>query len=109
MLLPILLLGVLSFSLSWIATLIIKNLAPRFGFVDKPGHRKIHSNPKPLGGGIAVFLAIFLPLLAILAFAWVGPAPARPDWLAYVGGIRKETPLAIGILGAMLLMHLLGL
>ena len=31
-------------------------LAPRVGLVDKPGHRKIHAAPKPLGGGAGIFL-----------------------------------------------------
>ena len=35
----------------------MKRIAPRLGFVDKPGGRKIHSNPKPLGGGVATGVA----------------------------------------------------
>ena len=41
--------GVVSFALSCGLTRGMIWLAPRIGFVDKPGHRKIHAKPKPLG------------------------------------------------------------
>jgi UDP-GlcNAc:undecaprenyl-phosphate GlcNAc-1-phosphate transferase len=36
----------------------------RIGLVDDPGHRKIHAEPIPLAGGLAVVTALVLPLLA---------------------------------------------
>jgi UDP-GlcNAc:undecaprenyl-phosphate GlcNAc-1-phosphate transferase len=36
----------------------------RTNLVDDPGHRKIHSAPVPLAGGLAVLTGILLPLLA---------------------------------------------
>jgi UDP-GlcNAc:undecaprenyl-phosphate GlcNAc-1-phosphate transferase len=100
-------LGVGSFVISWIATFAMIRIAPRIGFVDKPGHRKIHANPKPLGGGVAIFLAVAVPLLAVLAYAWLGSG-AKVD-PALLGGVRMKTPLAGGIILAMMGMHLLGL
>lgn len=38
----------------------------RTNLVDDPGHRKIHSEPVPLAGGLAVMTAIVLPI----AFGW---------------------------------------
>ncbi len=35
----------------------------RTGLVDDPGHRKIHSEPVPLAGGLAVFTGLAVPLL----------------------------------------------
>lgn len=108
MILRLLSLPVLSFVISWVATEVMKRLAPRIGFVDRPGHRKIHHNPKPLGGGVAVFLGIALPLAAGLV--WVNvtrPSPSADP--AYWSGARQQTPLALGMLGAMLLIHMLGL
>jgi UDP-GlcNAc:undecaprenyl-phosphate GlcNAc-1-phosphate transferase len=35
----------------------------RHGLVDDPGHRKIHAQPTPLAGGLAVLTGIFTPLL----------------------------------------------
>lgn len=35
-------------------------LAPRFGLVDRPGGRKAHQAPTPLGGGVAIWGAVVL-------------------------------------------------
>lgn len=35
----------------------------RTGLVDDPGHRKIHTEPVPLAGGLAVFTGLAVPLL----------------------------------------------
>src|SRR3954462_9092531 len=106
-------LAVGSFVISWIATFSMIRIAPRIGFVDKPGHRKIHSNPKPLGGGVSIFLGVVLPLLAVLIYAWLPSnlqhsESAAPEH-ALLGGVRLKTPLALGIGMAMAGMHLLGL
>jgi UDP-GlcNAc:undecaprenyl-phosphate GlcNAc-1-phosphate transferase len=96
-----------SFVIAWVATFAMIRVAPRIGFVDKPGHRKIHSNPKPLGGGVAIFLGVVVPLIVVLIAARV--AGASGEWAPYFGGVVKKTPLAVGIVLAMLGMHLLGL
>ncbi|HEY0704370.1 MAG TPA: MraY family glycosyltransferase [Candidatus Acidoferrales bacterium] len=44
-------------------TVPIRHLALRFGMVDKPGPRKVHVNPIPLLGGIAIYLGFVLALL----------------------------------------------
>ena len=115
----ILLLAVAAFVLSFGFTLAMKHVVPRVGFVDKPGHRKIHHAPKPLGGGVAIFLAVALPLLA--AVLVVPGLPPHPDSAmarstparAYVADLQKEvrqqTPLALTFLGATLLLHIVGL
>jgi UDP-GlcNAc:undecaprenyl-phosphate GlcNAc-1-phosphate transferase len=111
MILPILCLPLISFIVSWMATLLIRQIAPRIGFVDKPGGRKIHANPKPLGGGVAILAGVALPLLGaliVLHSPLVGGHNISLD-PAYVGGAGERTPLALGLLGAMLAMHLLGL
>src|SRR5271170_777627 len=41
----------------------IRDLALRFGMVDKPGPRKVHLNPIPLLGGIAIYLGFILAVL----------------------------------------------
>jgi len=97
-----------SFVLSWLFTAAMKRIAPRWGFVDNPGHRKIHIQPKPLGGGVAIFWAFALPVAAVLVGSWFFH-PERSDWAASVGGIRLRSSLAWAILGCTLAMHLLGL
>src|SRR3954466_7246582 len=100
-------LAVGSFVISWIVTFAMIRIAPWIGFVDKPGHRKIHSNPKPLGGGVAIFVGVVLPLLAIVIGARV--VGGAGEYAPYLGGVRLKTPLALGIVLAMAGMHLLGL
>ncbi len=111
MVLPILCLPFVSFIISWLATLLIRRVAPRIGFVDKPGGRKIHANPKPLGGGVAILAGVALPLVGALVLLHTPLVSGHDLKLdpAYVGGAGERTPLALGLLGAMLCMHLLGL
>lgn len=113
----------LSFLLAVVCTAVVRRVALRAGFVDRPGHRKVHAAPRPLGGGTAIFLALALPMLAGLAVARAEPedlvraaasvhasleSPARA-LAVHVGGIRQQTPLALSVLLAALAMHLLGL
>src|SRR5437016_908113 len=115
--LPIVGLILLSFALSWLLTFTMKRIAPRLGFVDKPGGRKIHANPKPLGGGVAIFWAFALPLLVAIAQAhilplgtWHTPMANEQGRLdkALAGGIRLHTPMAMTLFGAALVLHILG-
>lgn len=99
----------ISFLISWCMTLLVKHLAPRFNFVDKPGHRKIHYVPKPLGGGIAIFVAIALPLLAGIAGIHFVSPPSDPRLIPYFTGAIQQVPLGLGVLIALFAIHLLGL
>lgn len=59
------------FLLSVTLTPIMRRIAPLLGFLDHPGTRKVHSLPKPLLGGAAIFLSfvsIVLGDLTILNF-----------------------------------------
>src|SRR5271155_3265073 len=47
-------------------TVPIRHLALRYGMVDKPGPRKVHVNPVPLLGGIAIYLGFVLAILLTL-------------------------------------------
>ncbi|HEX3727177.1 MAG TPA: MraY family glycosyltransferase [Pirellulales bacterium] len=49
---------------------ILRWLAPRWGLVDRPGHRKVHANPTPYGGGLAIWAGIVLPLAAAQLVLW---------------------------------------
>jgi len=53
---------VFSFYLSLFLTRVVRKISIRRGFLDKPGRAKLHTEPKPLGGGIAIFLGVFIPL-----------------------------------------------
>ena len=87
----------------------------RSGLVDDPGHRKIHAEPVPLAGGLAVMTALALPVLLGLLVLWAQRTslislcdPATTDRLAY--GLHKRslelTAIFLGALG-MLIVGLL--
>jgi len=50
----------LSISLSYFITPVLKRLAFRFGIVDSPGGRKIHKEDTPLLGGVAIVLSVII-------------------------------------------------
>jgi UDP-GlcNAc:undecaprenyl-phosphate GlcNAc-1-phosphate transferase len=128
----------LSFLVAWSATYVIRTFAPRIGFVDKPGARKIHHNPKPLGGGVAIYLGLAAPLLTGLVYvhfnqlsryaaentsstsngftrvtlgeSFVYTPFGTVNLLAeHWEGVKHQTPAALIFLGATLAMHVLGL
>ncbi len=72
----------------------------RIGLVDDPGHRKIHSAPMALAGGLAVMTGILAPLCA----AWLAMnlPPLHLPGLDYLrhGFSRRETQMAVLFFGA---------
>lgn len=60
----------LAFTSAFVTSLVAlpfwKRWCGRVGLVDEPGERKIHSEPIPLAGGLAVISALALPTLAAL-------------------------------------------
>jgi UDP-GlcNAc:undecaprenyl-phosphate GlcNAc-1-phosphate transferase len=129
MILALLTLGAVSFVISFVATSLIKRLAVRIGFVDKPGHRKIHSKPIALGGGTAIVLGFVLPMAAALLEAHRTRDAAyivtmrgalthdetirlaNQDELrrALHGGVLTQTPRAVSFLLGILALHLMGI
>jgi UDP-GlcNAc:undecaprenyl-phosphate GlcNAc-1-phosphate transferase len=122
MILVIFCLIAVSFAISWLVTRWMRGFAVRIGFVDRPGGRKIHANPKPLGGGVGIFSGLAVPIVLGLAYLeFSGPpyllrnaAPLGDKSFerlinAYWSGARMQAPLAWKILGAVLAVHLLGL
>lgn len=56
----------LSLVLALIITPFIKKLAIRLGVVDKPNHRKVHTNIMPRLGGLAIYLAFLIAFLIFI-------------------------------------------
>jgi len=101
-----------SFAVAWIVTWLVRPLAVKVGFVDRPGGRKAHAQPTPLGGGVAIFLGVALPMLAALLYVHVASPPAdtaQIPWRAYWDGIKLQTPLALALLGGAVVMNVMGL
>lgn len=103
-----------SFFVSLLATAIMRRLSSAWGFVDRPNSRKVHAAPIPLGGGIAVWLAVvgplaMIPIMARLLMAFGDRADSilPPGWREAAGGIVLRSPeLAAVLLGGSILMAL---
>ncbi len=59
-----------SAAIAWIAGYAVRWFARRIDFVDRPTSRKQHGHAIPLGGGVAIWLGIVLPLAAGSLLAW---------------------------------------
>jgi len=99
--------------ISAIATWIIRRWSNLHGFIDRPGGHKGHSAPVALGGGVAVTLAILLPVLAATLvaklFAVDCPAWVPAEFAVHFDGILSKLPMAMGVAAAMAAMCILGL
>lgn len=102
------------FLLSMMLTAAVRRTALRIGFVDRPGGHKSHRHVTPYGGGVAIFLACWLPALLLLLLAVVAPPDAVAGLLGetarvYLGGLRLRAAPAAIILLAGALLHIMGL
>ncbi len=99
--------------ISAVVTGAVRRLALARAFVDQPGGHKGHAAPVALGGGIAVVLAIILPIAAGAIAAWVFASDC-PGWFPsklspHLDGIVSKLPVALGIIAAATAMCGLGL
>lgn len=69
----------LAFSITVLLVPFVRTLSMRLGAVDMPNARKIHSQPLPRLGGIALFLGFVVPLLLLL--------PLNRPFLGLLGGV----------------------
>lgn len=77
-----------AFTIVMLLVPLVRSLAIRAGFVDQPSRRKIHAEPVPLSGGVAIFAGVILT-----SFLFMGhPALFRT---LFFGGIAL---VAIGLL-----------
>lgn len=58
-----------SFWVAYLGTFLMRWLAPRWGLMDIPAQRKVHLTPKPLGGGLAIWAGVVIPLGVVFACA----------------------------------------
>lgn len=60
------LLFLIALLLSLIITPLIIMLAKKYGILDKPNERKMHSIPVPLGGGVAIYLSFIITVIVLV-------------------------------------------
>ncbi len=92
-----------------VLTGVARTIAPQFGLVDKPGGRKTHKAPTPLGGGVAIWLTTVSIFVVGGLILWLGRGSLPPELAVHASGLlTKAGPLAL-ILGLGSLIMLMGL
>lgn len=117
MLIPAAILFLSAFTISLLGVLLAKKIAPRFGLIDAPGQRKVHTLPTPRNGGIGIFLGFAIPLtLGLLKVTFTTPVdvnfnsePALANFYLHLPGMQAQAPLAWIFLAACLGIHIVGL
>ncbi|MDX2038003.1 MAG: MraY family glycosyltransferase [Isosphaeraceae bacterium] len=99
----------IAFVVSERLTRLMRFVAPRLGFVDKPGGRKAHKAPTPLGGGVAIWMTTLIVLGAGAAVAAVVPDRLPPELAIHLAGLFEKGPLLGFVLGLATLIMLMGL
>jgi UDP-GlcNAc:undecaprenyl-phosphate GlcNAc-1-phosphate transferase len=93
--------GLIAFAVGLIAsmglTVPVRQLALRVGMVDRPGPRKVHLQPIPLLGGLAIYCGVLIALLVTLR------GPALTQVLGIYGGATLVA--LVGILDDRGLLH----
>jgi UDP-GlcNAc:undecaprenyl-phosphate GlcNAc-1-phosphate transferase len=110
----------------WLAAWGVRSLGPRVGLIDRPGARKIHEEPTPTGGGLAIWLGIVVPLALGQGLLWTllygssssstgGAESTSLDYIAATGigahlrGLWQQSPKLWLLLGGGTVLMILGL
>ncbi len=104
-----------SFVISLIAVGVVRRAALRLGLMDKPGVRKVHTTPIPLGGGLGIWGGV----VGAMAIGTAGALAAKmqPElfsWLPagltqHVGGMVGKIGEIWGLVGCATVLMILGL
>lgn len=72
-----------SLLVSWSAAFFVRRHAAGWGLVDRPGARKVHTAPTPLGGGLAIWLGVVAPFAAgqVILLIWHSHPDEVARWL----------------------------
>ncbi len=108
-----------SFLFCWLAVWVVRRWAIRWQLVDRPGARKVHTSPTPMGGGLAIWFGVVLCFalgqLVLLLHAMGGeitwltnsiiPAFARP----HLDGLLHQSTALWALLGGGTILMIVGL
>ncbi|RLS73507.1 MAG: undecaprenyl/decaprenyl-phosphate alpha-N-acetylglucosaminyl 1-phosphate transferase [Planctomycetota bacterium] len=93
-------------------TPVVRALAPALGLIDLPGERKVHVQPTPRGGGIAIFLGVLIPAMVIVAvciFQSAGRFAVIDEILQELGEASHRTVQLVAIAAGAIVLFLAGL
>ncbi len=104
-----------SWFVAWLVVGQVRVGAERLGLLDKPGARKVHTTPIPLGGGLGIWAGVVVTLAAgtlavLLIDSWPALVGALPDSLTrYTPGLLDKLGQIWVIVGCGSVLMLLGL
>lgn len=104
-----------AFTISLIATFVMRSVAPRVGLVDQPAARKVHVTPTPMGGGVGIWLGVILTTLSgQLVVWWLLRQESYPEWIpevlhVHLPGVLQRAPRLWLILGCGTVLFVMGL
>lgn len=101
--------------IAWLGGYVVRWGAPRWGLLDRPNARKVHQEPMPLGGGLAIWAAVVGSFAVGQIVLWI--AQSRPEFAArlpafiqsHLPGITNKTAQLWGLLAAGTVLMLIGL
>ena len=114
-----------SFVVAWLLGFVIRGRAAQWGLIDRPAQRKNHAQPTPMGGGLAIWAGVLLPLLSgLVALALLsrfsqgdlqqcrqllGDGAIADFVVPHLAGLTKQSAKLCAMLVGGTLMLLLGL
>jgi len=104
-----------SMVVAWAAAWAVRRWAPALGLVDRPGRRKIHQQPMPTSGGLAIWLGVVAPLAAGQVVLWALAGRAEPPaWLPefvapHLAGLAEQSARLWAMLSGGTVLVVLGL
>lgn len=104
-----------SLIMAWAVAYLVRRWAPSWGLLDKPAARKVHTTSTPLGGGLAIWLAVIGPLALGQFVLWLVhsgrlDSDIVPQFVhLHKDGLVEQSAALWTVLGAATVLMLVGL
>ena len=104
-----------SLIVAWAVAYVVRRWAPSWGLLDKPAERKVHTASTPLGGGLAIWLAVVGPLALGQLVLWLVHSGRLdgdivPQFVhLHKDGLMEQSAALWTVLGAATVLMLVGL
>jgi UDP-GlcNAc:undecaprenyl-phosphate/decaprenyl-phosphate GlcNAc-1-phosphate transferase len=98
-----------AFWVSYLGTFGMRWLSPKLGLIDQPAARKVHVTPTPLGGGLAIWSGVLIPLAIVQSIVWWFPQWLPVELQELAGGLSIRSRQLWCVLGAATVLSWMGL